>query len=200
MLAEPTLVTISGRTSSFHSGGELVTPASQKDSAAANSVQEYGTRVDVTPEVIGGQRVRLAIHCRLSELDPGKSVGAGKDNVPGLQTTEFHTSNMEVQDGQTAVLSGPVEVRMEAVKYGVPWVSEMPGVGKFFRNVTETRSELTTLVLVRCEIVRPLAEALAAGPSAAVGTLAPQVVRPVAGPSHAPTVTAGRQAADDMRR
>jgi len=200
VLAEPTLVTLSGKSGAYNSGGKLPIAAPQKDGSVATNFQEYGTQAEVTADVIGERTVRLAIRCRVAELAPGPTVRVGNEGVPGVQAHEFATS-VELQDGQTFVMTGPTETRVEACNEGVPWVSEVPYLGAMFRKVKETRNESTMLVLVRPEIVRPRAAvAHEAGINAPGGAPVPQVVRPVAAPSHAPPTTARRPADGDLRR
>jgi pilus assembly protein CpaC len=151
ILAEPTLMTMSGKTAVFNAGGELSVPKPQPDGSVTME-QQYGTVVSVTPEA-QGDRVHLAIHGTLSELDYGNTVRVGKENLPGVHTREFVTRT-ELESGQTLAISGLTQVRVEAENRGVPYLSEVPYVGAVLRRIEETRNEVAMLILVRPEIVQ----------------------------------------------
>jgi Flp pilus assembly secretin CpaC len=154
VLAEPTLATLSGRTAVFSAGGELRVPRPQKDGSVAVEDQHYGTLVQLTPNVLGERTIRLELLCRLSELAPELAVQVGKETLPGLRTRDVATA-VELQDGQTLVLTGLTEVHEEVSNYGVPIADKVPYLNRMFTNVRVERNEIATLVLVRPEIVRP---------------------------------------------
>jgi type II secretory pathway component GspD/PulD (secretin) len=104
--------------------------------------------------------VRLAIHGRFAELDNANSVRIGQENVPGIRTREFETST-KLRNGQTLAISGPTQVREEALAMGVPWLSDRP----LFKIVTQEPKEVATIVLIRPEIVPPGATVAARQPA-----------------------------------
>jgi len=161
----------------------LAIPTPQKDGSIRTEQRPYGTEVELKPEVLGNRHVRLAIHCRLSELDYANATRVGKDVVPNIRAREF-TTVTESQSGQTIVFSGLTEIRVEAENRGVPVVSEIPYAGAIFRSVKETRNEVATFVLIRPELVEP-----SAAPAQAV-TIPPTTVIPA--PSVRTYATPGR--------
>lgn len=104
LLAEPVLVTTSGRPASLHSGGQYP----QKVAAPANSTHirmvPFGVQMDVVPTVMAGRRVRTQIRLEISESDSGSSVLDGADRVFGLITRSINTE-VELAFGQTAVFA-----------------------------------------------------------------------------------------------
>jgi len=155
IIAEPTLVTISGRRAVFNTGGQFPIPKPQKDGSTAMEWQQYGTQVELTPQMQGDHTVRLSIHFRTAELDRAISVRIGKDTVPGLLVREFMTST-ELNIGQTLAFSGLNQVRVETSNSGVPIASSIPYIGSAFKSVKEERNEIAMFVLVRPEIVQAL--------------------------------------------
>lgn len=104
-LAEPTLVTVSGRPATFHSGGAFPLPVPQDDGQFAIEFQEFGTRVDLVPLDLGNGKLRLEIRSVISESDPSRSVTVGEFKVPGLRVRTFNTT-VEVNYGQTLAIGG----------------------------------------------------------------------------------------------
>ena len=69
VLAEPTLVTVSGRAASFNSGGEFPILVPQSLGTIAIEYKDFGTRVDFVPIVLGNGNIRLEVRPQVSELD-----------------------------------------------------------------------------------------------------------------------------------
>ncbi|MBI2481920.1 MAG: pilus assembly protein N-terminal domain-containing protein, partial [Planctomycetia bacterium] len=67
VLAEPTLVTVSGRPASFSSGGEFPIIVPQSLGTVSVEYRQFGTRVDFVPIVLGNGRVRLEVRPQVSE-------------------------------------------------------------------------------------------------------------------------------------
>ncbi|MFH1919500.1 MAG: hypothetical protein ABIP48_06390, partial [Planctomycetota bacterium] len=147
LLAEPTLVAISGRPAKFHVGGEFtIVP---QGLAAAQPIQiEYGTTVDFVAVVLGNGRIRLEVRPEVSQLDRTLTV----DNIPALLTRKVDTG-VEMQAGQTLAIAGLVQNRIESTRRGIPWVSDVPYVGALFRRVEERNNEIELLIFVTPELV-----------------------------------------------
>jgi Flp pilus assembly secretin CpaC len=154
VLAEPSLVTLSGQSATFIAGGRILLPQPRKDGTAPLEWRQYGTQVQLTPHVLGDHAVRLSLQLELSSLDYAHSVQVGKESYPGLDTNCVTTS-LESQDGQTVVLGGLNQVRVETSQSGVPIASSIPYIGSAFKTVKEERNETAIFVLVRTEIAQP---------------------------------------------
>lgn len=154
VLAEPTLVTISGRPAAFHCGGEVPLPVSPGPRAVSFEHRKLGTEVDLVPIVLEGGRVRIEIRARHSELDPARNVRHGDRIVPGVRTRQIETG-VEIQAGKTLVLGGLVQVGA-AKKPGYPktngQATRPDPTGDKPEEVTE---ETELLVLITPQIVEP---------------------------------------------
>jgi pilus assembly protein CpaC len=157
VLAEPIMVTPSGRTASMRGGNEFSIPRLQPDGTTKMEPQ-YGTEVEVTPEVLG-DKVRMALHIRLAEPDYARSVTVGKEVIPGVKSHECVT-RVDIQNGKSIILRGPTRVREESENVGVPYLSEIPYAGAVIRKVKTTKNELEMLIVVQPEIMQssPAAE------------------------------------------
>lgn len=152
ILAEPTLVAISGRAASFKSGGEFPILVPQSLGTVSIEYKTYGTQVDFVPLVLGDGRIRLEVRPRVSEIDSTQSVTVNEITVPGLRVREVDTS-VEMQAGQTLALAGLVQTREEAQHKGVPGLSDLPWLGSAFRRVTHEKNEIELLIMVTPELV-----------------------------------------------
>jgi pilus assembly protein CpaC len=80
IIAEPTLVTLSGETAVFTSGNELSAPKRQQDDSVVIEHQPR-TVVKRTPLVLD-DKVHLAMHIELANLDPTNMVQVGNETMP----------------------------------------------------------------------------------------------------------------------
>lgn len=155
VLAEPTLVTVSGRPASFNVGGEF--PILIPSGLGTVSVQyrEFGTRVDFVPIVLGNGQIRLETRPSVSEIDDSRGVTINGTTVPGLRTRWVDTG-VEMRAGQTLALAGLIQQREEAESRAIPVLGEMPWLGAAFRRIQNTTNEIELLIMVRPELVDPL--------------------------------------------
>jgi pilus assembly protein CpaC len=155
ILAEPTLVTISGRPASFSSGGEFPILVPQSLGTVSVEYREFGTRVDFVPIVLGNGRIRLEVRPQISEIDPSRSVTINNTTVPGLRTRWVDTA-VEMNAGQTLALAGLIQTQTETENKGLPWLSDLPWIGGAFRRIEEKYNEIELLILVTPEFVSAL--------------------------------------------
>jgi Flp pilus assembly secretin CpaC len=110
VLAEPTLVTVSGRPATFQSGGEfpIIVPQGEDDTTV--EYRQFGTRLDCVANVLDNGRLRLELRPTVSEIDTSRSVMIQDKSVPGLRTRMVDTA-IEMESGETFILSGMAQRR-----------------------------------------------------------------------------------------
>ncbi len=155
ILAEPTLVTVSGRPAFFNVGGEFPILVPESLGTVSIEYKKFGTQVDFVPIVLGNGKIRLEVRPRVSEIDPTRSVEVQSFTVPGLRVREVDTG-VEMSAGQTLAIAGLVQDRLEAQRRGLPWVGEVPYLGGLFRSVHEEKNEIELLIMVTPELVEAL--------------------------------------------
>jgi pilus assembly protein CpaC len=155
IMAEPTLVTVSGRPAFFNSGGEfpILIPAGL--GTVSVEFKKFGTQVDFVPIVLGNGNIRLEVKPRVSFVDPSLSVTAQGITVPGLNVREVDTG-VEMKAGQTFAIAGLVQNRLETTNRGIPYLADLPYIGAAFRKTHEKNNEVELVVMVTPEIVDPM--------------------------------------------
>jgi pilus assembly protein CpaC len=155
IMAEPTLVTVSGRPAFFNSGGEfpILIPAGL--GTVSVEFKKFGTQVDFVPIVLGNGNIRLEVKPRVSFVDPSLSVTAQGITVPGLNVREVDTG-VEMKAGQTFAIAGLVQNRLETTNRGIPYLADLPYVGAAFRKTHEKNNEVELVVMVTPELVDPM--------------------------------------------
>jgi hypothetical protein len=114
VLAEPMILTVSGRPAHFHAGGELPMPKPGAESQTSLEYLKFGTEIDAVPLVVGDDKVRLELRLRVAEVDPARAVMVRGVKFPNLRSYTVDTA-AEMRLGQTLVLGGTTEKRVESV-------------------------------------------------------------------------------------
>lgn len=155
VLACPTLVTVNGQPASFLVGGEVPVPVPQSLGTISIEYKRYGTQLNFVPLVLGDGRIRMEVRPRVSELDRSTALFMDGYYIYGFRSREVRTS-VEMNAGQTLAIAGLINERTESERRGLPWVSDIPVLGTFFRRVTEKNNEIEMLVFVTPELVDAL--------------------------------------------
>jgi len=146
-LAEPKLIALSGKPASFLSGGEQAVPIPAGLGQVGVQFEEFGTRLNFLPIVLGGGKLRLEVEPEISALNQAFGTSIQGTIVPGRTTQRVHTT-VELEDGQTFVIGGLIQHDVTATISKVPVLGELPFLGSAFstKSMTETEQELVVLV------------------------------------------------------
>jgi Flp pilus assembly secretin CpaC len=164
VLAEPTLVTLSGRPACFNVGGQYPVLVPQADGSRVMEYRDYGTRVDLVAIALGKGRIRLEVRPRVSELVPEQSIQIGEYTFPGVKVREVDT-RVEMQADQTLVLGGLVQTRVTKRQTEPKPASATPGAGVADEKPKEVTEETELLVLITPRILEPAVATSARLPS-----------------------------------
>ena len=127
ILAEPTLVTISGRPATFLAGGEFAVPTAVGIGgigAATTSFRGFGTMLTFTPTVLDKDRIRLNVMPSFSTLNNELSV----DGIPGLNSRAVMTT-VDLREGQWLAIAGLIQDQQGGSKSRVPFIGDIPYLG-----------------------------------------------------------------------
>jgi pilus assembly protein CpaC len=189
ILAEPNLLTATGKEASFLAGGEFPYPVVQA-SGVSNAVtiqfREYGVRLTFTPTIMENGQIHLKVRPEVSALDYSNAVTISGFTIPALSTRRVE-SEMDLNDGQSFAIAGLVDDRVTRILSKVPGIGDVPILGKLFQSVSFSKSKTELLVLVTPRIVKPVStDQPPAGPQFPVPFLAPSApegnAQPVAKP------------------
>src|SRR5438445_701854 len=86
ILARPSVVTLSGRPASFLSGGEQAVPVPAGLGQVGVQFEEFGTRLNFLPIVLGNGRIHLEVEPEVSNLNPANGTSINGTVVPGRDT------------------------------------------------------------------------------------------------------------------
>lgn len=164
ILAEPTLVTISGERASFLAGGEI--PIVQSVAAGGTAQQSvvfepFGIRLNMIPVLKdnGGINLEVSPEERLLApnlaftLPPGAGLGSGA-TVPGFTTRKSQTI-VELKPGQELYIAGLVSTNTGRQISKTPVIGEVPVLGALYRSKAFNKNESELVVSIRPEIILP---------------------------------------------
>lgn len=161
ILAEPNLLTESGKEASFLAGGQFPYPVLQNVGGggvgAAITIQfkEYGIRLTFTPTILPDGRIHLKVEPEVSTLDYTNSVTLQGFLIPALSTDRV-SSEMELSDGQSFVIAGLLDNRVTQQFEKIPGIGDVPILGKLFQSRTLNKTKNELLILVTPHVVQPL--------------------------------------------
>ncbi|MGH7170679.1 MAG: hypothetical protein ACRELG_10410, partial [Gemmataceae bacterium] len=149
LLAEPRLVTLSGRPASFIVGGQQAIPMTGSFGGAGVTFAPFGTTLNFVPIVLGNGRIYLEVMPTVSSLDAayGLTASSTLPAVPGRDINSVHTS-LELESGQTFVIGGLIQHTTQANISKVPCLGDLPWLGAFFRSIQFQDQEQEVLVIV----------------------------------------------------
>lgn len=161
ILAEPNLMTESGKEATFLAGGEFPYPTLQGSSGGASSnavtiqFKEFGIRLSFTPILTADGNIHLKVKPEVSTLDFANAVTLNGFVLPALSTRRVE-SEMSLADGQTFAIAGLVDNRVTELLSKVPGLGDIPILGKLFQSKSFNKSKNELLVIVTPHVVRPL--------------------------------------------
>jgi pilus assembly protein CpaC len=164
ILAEPTVMAISGQKGSFLAGGKIFIPVAQDSGAGGRTVsleeKEFGVSVGFLPTVLDGSRINLEVASEVSELNR-EGVGITAPGISGLAVLPSFTSRrakttVQLMDGQSFAIGGLMKNNTTTNIRAFPFLGELPVVGALFRS-TEFQNDKSELVFVITpRLVKPL--------------------------------------------
>jgi pilus assembly protein CpaC len=162
ILAEPNLMTESGKDASFLAGGEFPYPILQSTggggSFAGITIQfkEFGVRLNFTPTLTPDGLIHLKVKPEVSSLDFTQALTLQGFVIPALATNRVE-SEMDLTDGQSFVIAGLLDNRVTEQLQKIPGIGDIPILGRLFQSHSINRSKNELLVVVTPRIVHPLA-------------------------------------------
>jgi pilus assembly protein CpaC len=185
ILAEPNLLTESGKDASFLAGGEFPFPVVQSSGSGAFPAitiqfKEFGVRLNFTPTIAPDGLIQLKVMPEVSALDFSNALTIQGFQIPALSTRRVE-SEMELRDGQSFAIAGLMDNRVTEEFSKIPWIGSIPILGDLFKSKSTQKSDDELLIVVTPRIVHPLTEG-----SVPPGPAFPQPFLPPAKPSPAP--------------
>ena len=163
ILAEPNLITVSGREASFLAGGQFPFPVisstgSGGQSAPVVTVQfrEFGVRLVFTPTVEPNGLIHLKVAPEVSALDFANALTIQGFLIPAISTRRAETE-VDLREGESFAIAGLIDNRVTEVASKIPGLGDLPIIGHLFRTRDTQKSNTELLVVITPSFVKPFA-------------------------------------------
>jgi pilus assembly protein CpaC len=157
VLAEPTLVALSGQSASFLAGGEIPVPVPQALGTVSIEYKPYGVGLMLTPTVLSPQRIALKVAPEASELDFTNAITINGVSVPAITTRRADTT-VELGDGESFVIGGLIDRETISNVSKVPLLGDLPIIGAFFKQMSYSQNDKELVIIVTPHLVSPIAK------------------------------------------
>ena len=160
ILAEPTLVALSGEEANFLAGGEYPIPVVQGSTTGGGTsisveYKEYGVRLRFRPIVLGENNIRLYVAPEVSQLSDQGAVVIQGFRIPSLLSRRAETT-LELHSGQSFAMAGLINRVSNGRSSRVPGAGDIPILGALFRSVRYEQGETELMVMVTATLVEPM--------------------------------------------
>jgi pilus assembly protein CpaC len=164
VLAEPTIMAISGQEASFLAGGKIFIPVAQNNASGVQTItleeKEFGVAVKFTPTVLENGRINLKVAPEVSDLNKdGVGISATGVSTTALLpsfTTRRAATTVQLYDGQSFAIGGLIKNNVTTDVKALPVLGELPILGALFRS-SDFQSDRTELVfIITPRLVQPL--------------------------------------------
>jgi pilus assembly protein CpaC len=161
VLSEPNVLAENGKEGSFLAGGEFPFPSVSSGGAGgtpAVSIQfrEFGVRLRFIPTITPRGTIQLQVAPEVSALDFTNGLSISGFNVPALTTRKLNTQ-VELNEGQSFAIGGLLDNRTTDTLEKIPFLGDVPILGKFFRSKSVSKQNTELIVIVTPELVHPIA-------------------------------------------
>jgi pilus assembly protein CpaC len=188
VLAEPNVLAENGKQASFLAGGEFPYPVVQGGTVGGTTAvtiqfRQFGVRLNFIPTITPRGSIRLQVAPEVSSLDYVNGVTVSGFTVPGISVRNVNTE-VELAEGQSFAIGGLLDNRETETFNKIPFIGDIPILGKFFQSKTKNRSNTELMVIVTPQVVQPMpAGRTIAGPKFPVPFLPPNTGKEMATPS-----------------
>jgi pilus assembly protein CpaC len=155
VLAEPTLIALSGQDAHFLAGGEFPVPVPQGLGTVAIEYKPFGVGLSFTPSVLSEDRISIKVAPEVSELDFSTAVQFQGFVVPGLTTRKAETV-IELADGQSFAIAGLLRETVRDVISKFPYLGDIPILGTLFRSRSFQKAVTELVIITTIHLVKPL--------------------------------------------
>ncbi|MEW6333635.1 MAG: type II and III secretion system protein family protein, partial [Thermodesulfobacteriota bacterium] len=155
IMAEPTLITLSGKTANFLAGGEFPVPVPQEGGTTTVQYKAFGVGLNFSPVVLSSKKISMQVAPEVSDLDFSNAIQIGGYVIPALTTRRVSTT-VELGDGQSFAIAGLLKDNIREVVSKFPLLGDIPVLGALFRSTSFLKNETELIIIVTPRLVKPM--------------------------------------------
>ena len=157
ILSNPSITTLDNQKAIIESGRDIPYQTVE-DQNVQIEYKKAVLSLEVVPYVVDERTLKLKINTKKDEPDFSNEVSG----QPTIITRKAETS-VVLFDGETTVIGGLSEKKIEDGEAGVPWLKNIPGLGHLFKNTTTGNSMDELLIFITPHILKQRPDVAASG-------------------------------------
>ncbi len=146
VVASPRIITSNKTKARIEQGVEIPYQEATSSGATNTSFKKAVLSMEVTPHITLDDRINLELVVNRD------SVGDVFNNIPSIDTREVQTQVL-VENGQTIVLGGIFEENKTSGEKRVPFLGDLPVLGRLFRSNSQRNDKTELLIFVTPKII-----------------------------------------------
>ncbi|MBC8014158.1 MAG: pilus assembly protein N-terminal domain-containing protein, partial [Sporomusaceae bacterium] len=157
ILSQPNIITLSGDKANIMIGGQIPIPISSQNGQITIEWKDYGIKLDIAPEVNAEGLINSRIKAEVSSLDWNSTHRIQLTStmfIPPIKMSKAETA-IALSSGQTMAIGGLLSSQTNKDVTKVPFLSNLPIIGKLFTSNSYTRGETELVILITPTIVDP---------------------------------------------
>ncbi len=149
IVASPRIITSNKSQARIEQGVEIPYQEAASSGATSVSFKKAVLSMEVTPQITKDDRINMDLAVKRD------TVGQVFNNIPSIDTREV-TTKVHVENGQTVVLGGIFEQTLSESSRRVPFLSDLPIVGRAFRSNLNSDQRRELLIFITPKIIDDL--------------------------------------------
>lgn len=149
IISNPRVLSIDKNEAMIKQGVALPYLKLSEEGVTSTEFKDAVLELRVTPTILSEKIIKIEVKVKKDQ----KSAQTGAGGEPGIDVRETNTV-LIVESGRTVVIGGIYEETINIIKSGVPFFSDIPGLGRLFTN-TFNKKELTELLVFLTTTIVP---------------------------------------------
>jgi type IV pilus assembly protein PilQ len=150
ILSSPQITTLDNQMAFTENGERIPYVSLDRDGRPEVKFQDAVLRLEITPNTIDDQTMKMKIVVKKDEVDTSRNVGGNPFII------KKHTeTNLIVEDGETIVISGLTRQKNIEGERGLPWLKDVPVLGWLFKGESKSQLMEEVLIFITPTIMKP---------------------------------------------
>lgn len=146
VISAPKVLTADKQTAKISSGKQIPYENATASGATAVSFKEAALSLEATPSITPDGKVSIKLQVKNAD------VGEVYAGVPSIREDSI-TTNVLLEDGQTVVLGGAFRNKTTLGEHKVPFLGDIPGVGRLFKSTEKQNDKQELLIFVTPKVI-----------------------------------------------
>jgi type II secretory pathway component HofQ len=164
IISQPSIVAMDGESAKIHIGESIPLTRITRDPDTGEIIEEQvwrndipqylesGVDLNITPMINDDGTIVLDLDIKVGEPEQYET---SKGNFFWGENARQATTKLTIKDGNTLTIGGLVEETEKNVETKMPFLGDLPFVGKFFTSTTKTSDKRELVIFITAKVVEP---------------------------------------------